>query len=288
MRHRFLLAVVVGSLLVPCVMSAQAPAGATGKCKDGTFTTAATKQGACRGHQGIDTWFAAGQAKGAAKEAAPAKAPKSAAAPAAAATSAPASGSAPAGATGKCKDGTFTTAATKQGACRGHQGIDAWYAAQPAAAATPAASAPVPVPKTAASNAVPASGAAPAGATGKCKDGTFTSAATKQGACRGHQGIDTWFAATASAPAPSATAPVAAPTPVAAPAPASTPARASTSDKAAAPGGGPGLVWVNTESNVYHCYGTHWYGITKAGKYMSEAQATGAGARPDHGSPCSK
>ncbi len=197
---------------------------------------------------------------------------------------------APAGTTGKCKDGTFTSAATKQGACRGHKGIDTWYAsAAPAKEASPA--------QKSAGAATPASGAMPAGATGKCKDGTFTTAATKQGACRGHKGIDTWFAAAAApaaAPAPPsrpAAAPASAPVTTPAPqqqSPARAPASVSTSDKAPAPGGGPGLVWVNTESNVYHCYGTHWYGITKAGKYMPEAAAKAAGARPNRGTPCSK
>lgn len=198
---------------------------------------------------------------------------------------------APAGATGKCKDGTFTTAATKQGACRGHKGIDTWFAA--------AAPAQKPAPaRSSASTAAPASGAMPAGATGKCKDGTFTTAATKQGACRGHKGIDTWFAAAAApaaAPAPpprQAATQAPAASPAAAPAYTPPPARAaekpSAPNAAAAPGGGPGLVWVNTASNVYHCYGTHWYGTTKAGKYMTEADAKAAGARPNRGNSCSK
>jgi hypothetical protein len=40
-----------------------------------------------------------------------------------------------------------------------------------------------------------------------------------------------------------------------------------------APGGGHGLVWVNTDSHVYHREGSHFYGTTKKGKYMTEAEA---------------
>lgn len=139
----------------------------------------------------------------------------------------------------------------------------------------------------------------PAGSTGLCKDGTYSTAASKQGACRGHQGVKEWFAvapATAAETAP-ATAPAAtpAPAPVSAPvtaAPATPAAKASPAAKAAArsqaAGGGPGLVWVNTSSNVYHCYGTDFYGKTKAGSYMSEADAKAKGAHADHGKPCSK
>ena len=46
------------------------------------------------------------------------------------------------------------------------------------------------------------------------------------------------------------------------------------------PGGGAGKVWVNTESHVYHKEGSRYYGTTKTGKYMSEADAVKEGDRP--------
>ena len=45
------------------------------------------------------------------------------------------------------------------------------------------------------------------------------------------------------------------------------------------PGGGPGLVWVNTETHVYHKEGSRFYGTTKKGKYVSEADAIKEGDR---------
>lgn len=121
---------------------------------------------------------------------------------------------------------------------------------------------------------------APAGSTGMCKDGTYSQAAKKQGACRGHKGVETWYAAAGGAAA--APAAPAAPT---APAASRTPAATSAS-RAAAPGGGPGQVWVNTGSKVYHCPGDRYYGKTKSGAYMSEAEAKAGGNRPDHNKPC--
>jgi hypothetical protein len=37
-----------------------------------------------------------------------------------------------------------------------------------------------------------------------------------------------------------------------------------------------GMVWVNTDSGIYH-KGGRWYGKTKSGKFMSEADAKAAG-----------
>jgi len=39
----------------------------------------------------------------------------------------------------------------------------------------------------------------------------------------------------------------------------------------------PGVVWVNNDTGVYHKQGSRWYGKTKHGKYMLEADAIKAG-----------
>ena len=118
---------------------------------------------------------------------------------------------------------------------------------------------------------------APAGSTGTCKDGSYTSAASKRGACSGHGGVKDWYS---SAPAAKSAAPMA-------PAAAAPAAKTAAAPAAPAAGGGPGQVWVNTSSKVYHCSGTQWYGKTKQGEYMTEAAAKAAGNHPDHGKACS-
>jgi hypothetical protein len=45
----------------------------------------------------------------------------------------------------------------------------------------------------------------------------------------------------------------------------------------APPANSSGMVWVNTDSGVYHKPGTRYYGKTKHGKYMLEADAIKAG-----------
>jgi hypothetical protein len=115
---------------------------------------------------------------------------------------------------------------------------------------------------------------APAGSTGQCKDGSYTSTASKRGACHGHKGVKEWYAAAAA--------------PAMAPAPAANTAMKSHAMPSpaanTAPGGGPGMVWVN--GKVYHCSTDKWYGKTKHGEYMSEAAAKAKGAHPEHGKVC--
>jgi hypothetical protein len=135
---------------------------------------------------------------------------------------------------------------------------------------------------------------APAGTTGQCNDSTYTSATSKPGACRGHKGVKTWFGAAAAKPAPGTVAPASASVnsrPINAPPPAATPVPPTpvkpASTPAALPGGGPGLVWVNAETRVYHCQGDRFYGTTKNGRYMSEGDAQKMGAHPARGKSCS-
>ncbi|MFZ6862912.1 hypothetical protein ACO0K7_09765 [Undibacterium sp. Ji67W] len=116
-----------------------------------------------------------------------------------------------------------------------------------------------------------------------CNDGTAYTGTSKKGACSGHKGVKEWAAA--AAPAAAAATP-------AAPAPAApavvAPVKAATPVAAPAAGGGAGKVWVNTSSKVYHCEGAKYYGTTKEGSYMTEAEAKAAGNRPDHGKACTK
>jgi competence protein ComEA len=49
-----------------------------------------------------------------------------------------------------------------------------------------------------------------------------------------------------------------------------------------------GMVWVNTDSGIYHYEGDRWYGKTKEGKYMNEADAKAAGYRASKEGPPAK
>jgi hypothetical protein len=113
--------------------------------------------------------------------------------------------------------------------------------------------------------------------------------ASRPMAAPGTAGIPGAPAAQVGAATSAATAPPPMAAPMAAPAPAmAAPAAAApVAATAAAAGGGPDKVWVNTKSNIYHCPGTKYYGKTRAGEYMSEADAKAKGARSGQGKPCS-
>ncbi len=173
----------------------------------------------------------------------------------------------PANATGICKDGTYSTAASKSGACQGHHGVKEWYAATastiPAKPATATASTPAFTP-------TPAAAPSPS-----------TQVRTQSQAAAQSAGQSAVPPATQSiAPPPAPTAPSSATTKKG--------PKANLANTPVAPGGGPGLVWVNTSSNVYHCPGTDYYGKTKQGSYMSEADAKAKGAHPNRGQACTK
>lgn len=110
-----------------------------------------------------------------------------------------AQGGPPAGATGKCKDGTYTMSTTKKGACSKHGGVDTWLGAAttvkagaptPAPAPTPPPP-PAPKPKSSMTGAAPAG--APAGATALCTDGTYSMSQHRRGTCSKHKGVKTWL-----------------------------------------------------------------------------------------------
>jgi hypothetical protein len=109
----------------------------------------------------------------------------------------------------------------------------------------------------------------PAGTTAVCKDGSFFSGNTKRGACSHHGGIKEWFGDMNKGRMSNQ------------PLPANVEAKNTYGTN-----GGSGQVWVNSDSKVYHCSGTRWYGKTKHGEYMSESQAVAQGNRADHNKAC--
>lgn len=58
---------------------------------------------------------------------------------------------------------------------------------------------------------------------------------------------------------------------------ASAPSPKSSAARQEPPANAARMVWVNTDSGIYHKPGTHWYGKTKKGKYMTEVDAIKAG-----------
>lgn len=177
-----LFATLLAALVVGRSVTLNAQAAAT-VCKDGTTTTT-TGKGACSGHGGVD-----GKATAAAKSATK-EASKAARKTAAEVT---------------CTDGTLSKSG--KGACSGHGGVQRTRSAPPSTTTPtpPTATLPAAVPATspartrseAKSNAPSATKASTSrsdnadsvGAIAQCKDGLYSHAATRRGACSRHGGV---------------------------------------------------------------------------------------------------
>jgi uncharacterized protein DUF3761 len=140
-------ALIAAGWLVPALLLAQTPTGATAKCKDGTYSTSTVSKGRCSNHGGVarlitakkptsrpstTTTRRAATTTSHAPRTSPAKtsSSRSTAAPAKSPTPQPATvrapAGAPAGATALCKDGTYSTSKVHTGACSHHGGVNEW------------------------------------------------------------------------------------------------------------------------------------------------------------------
>jgi len=187
-RH-WILATAIAAVATIQAGSLQAQAAAT-ICKDGT-TSVSSGRGACSGHGGVNKKAVTHQKKVVKSEVKAAKAV--------------AKRTPGAQVTTICADGT-TSNSTGRGTCSGHGG------AKGAEATSKATGAAVPAPGTAAvprastrattrantnSAVVSGSGARednnPAGAIARCKDGLYSHARNRQGACSRHGGVASWL-----------------------------------------------------------------------------------------------
>jgi hypothetical protein len=120
-------ALAVGVPFVTVTAAAQSrPKNATAQCKDGTYSTAKTKQGACSKHGGVATWFADEKPTTTAAPKGASQSPKSSA-PETPKTAPKSASAAPQNATARCKDGTFSYAKQHRGACSHHGGVAEWF-----------------------------------------------------------------------------------------------------------------------------------------------------------------
>jgi hypothetical protein len=194
-RKWILSTAIAAAIATMSAASLHAQAAAT-ICKDGS-TSVSSGRGACSGHGGVDQKAVSHQKRVAKSETKAAKA-----------VTKRTSGTQ---VTTICADGT-TSNSTGRGTCSGHGGARGAEATSkatgapiraPATAASPRASVPTPRASTrattraSANSAVVGSGAAddnnPAGAIARCKDGLYSHAAHRRGACGHHGGVASWI-----------------------------------------------------------------------------------------------
>ncbi|MFN2602799.1 MAG: DUF3761 domain-containing protein [Gemmatimonadaceae bacterium] len=171
--------------------TAGAQATAT-KCKDGT-TSATSGRGACSGHGGVDKSATKVEAKTAKSQEKTAKTVVKK--------------TAGTQVTSTCADGT-TSNATGRGACSGHGGVKGAEVTKKSTGATvpvvgtaappkPKVTASKPTTTAAPRSTVAGSGAAEdhnaAGAIAQCKDGMYSHAKDRRGACSRHGGVARWM-----------------------------------------------------------------------------------------------
>lgn len=185
-RKLILAAAIVAAGTMSGSLQAQAAAAI---CKDGT-TSVSSGRGTCSGHGGVNKKAATHQKKVVKSEVK--------------AATAVAERTPGAQVTTLCADGTSSNS-TGRGTCSGHGG------AKGAEATSKATGAPIPAPATAVpprasarakaqansnSAVVSGSGSAednnPAGAIARCKDGLYSHARNRRGACSRHGGVATW------------------------------------------------------------------------------------------------
>jgi hypothetical protein len=186
-RH-WILATAIAAVATLQTGSLQAQATAT-ICKDGT-TSVSSGRGACSGHGGVNKKAVTHQKKVVKSEVK--------------AATAVARRTPGAQVTTLCVDGTMSNS-TGRGTCSGHGG------AKGAEATSKATGEPIPAARTAAvprasarareranSNSAVVSGSGarednnPAGAIARCKDGLYSHARNRQGACSRHGGVASW------------------------------------------------------------------------------------------------
>ena len=195
------LALAIPAFVTPVdAKTSRKPKGATAQCEDGSYSHAKTQQGACSSHGGVKTWYgdSAASTPAAPSSKTPTSTSRAARPPRA---SAPTAVAPPTGATAQCKDGTYSSAKSRSGACASHGGVATWLtdstARTTAAPRTPPEEQEtVPPASTTVETREPGRSAAanaPAGATAKCKDGTYSHSKHHTGTCSHHGGVAEWF-----------------------------------------------------------------------------------------------